>query len=207
MPRQLRPPLNVRIWEFVDRSENDKHWLWHGNFDHEGQPVVVLNKADWETFDIGTQFGTAAEEARSVKLTAARAMWGLLRGNVPLDRLVLRTCGARACVNPHHCTLGLVKDVQEQTIKRNRKPSGSKSVKAILTDRDVQAIVKRYSEGGISQKALGEQFGVSQVCVGQIITGETWASVTGIKKESVRSRWRRNKSRQLRPPKLRFRDA
>jgi len=206
MPRFLRPPLNVRIWEFVERADRCVHWLWHGNFDIHGQPVVVLNKADWETFNIKKRFGTKARKTPSTKLTAVRAMWGLLRGNVPLDKLVIRTCAEGACVNPYHCRLGLNKQVYEEVFKNGRKPSASASVKAVLNEEQVLQIVERYAEGDISQQLLGEEYGVSQLCVSQIVTGETWASVTGIQRDSVRSRWRRDKSREINPPKYRFRD-
>ena len=40
-----------------------------------------------------------------------------------------------------------------------------------LTDEEIR---KRYEAGGISQRALATQYGVTQGAVGFIVRGETW---------------------------------
>lgn len=46
-----------------------------------------------------------------------------------------------------------------------------------LTAREVAEIRSAYSLGGHTQEALGRRFGVSQVQVGRIVRGVSWAEV------------------------------
>jgi len=44
-----------------------------------------------------------------------------------------------------------------------------------LTESQVLEIQRQYSDGGISQRSLAKEFGVSQTMIGHIVRGENWA--------------------------------
>lgn len=49
--------------------------------------------------------------------------------------------------------------------------------RSILTRHDVDLIRSLYAAGGVTQKALGERFGVSRGMIGHIVRGKAWAHV------------------------------
>jgi hypothetical protein len=68
------------------------------------------------------------------------------------------------------------------------KPKGLPSRgKRKLTDAQVLAIVHRYRAGGISQKQLGADFGVSQVNISAIVNGRSyvWLTRIGLEQEQA----------------------
>lgn len=53
--------------------------------------------------------------------------------------------------------------------------SGERSSAAKLTQAHVDSIRKQYSEGGITQQALADQYGVSRPSISLIVNGKNWA--------------------------------
>ncbi len=70
---------------------------------------------------------------------------------------------------------------------------GSKQHMAILTEENVVEIWKLLNNSNISQKAIGERFGVKQITISNINTGRSWNHVTGLPK-TERTRKRKPKS-------------
>ena len=60
----------------------------------------------------------------------------------------------------------------ETRIKMNKSNTFKK-----LTEKDVIYIRKRYAEGGITQKKLGEMFGVGGKCISEIINRKNWKHI------------------------------
>lgn len=48
-----------------------------------------------------------------------------------------------------------------------------------LTAAQVAEIRRRYAAGGVFQRQLGEEFGVSQTCIGKIVRGQRWLVESG----------------------------
>jgi 5-methylcytosine-specific restriction endonuclease McrA len=53
---------------------------------------------------------------------------------------------------------------------------GERHHRARLTEADAVAIRARYAEGGISQRTLGQQYGVSRSAINHILLGKNWAA-------------------------------
>jgi hypothetical protein len=63
----------------------------------------------------------------------------------------------------------------QRTIRRLTPVRGERNPNAKLTAEQVAAIRAEYARGGISQQALGDRYGVSQVHIGQIVLYRKWA--------------------------------
>lgn len=51
---------------------------------------------------------------------------------------------------------------------------GEKHHKSKVTESEVQEIRRRYAQGGISQRKLGKQYGISGDAVNKIVNFKTW---------------------------------
>lgn len=81
---------------------------------------------------------------------------------------VCHNCDNRSCVNPDHMYWGTRSNNVADMIDRN-PPDRIK-----LTKEEAQKIKNIYVAGGITQKELGDQFGVSRETVSHIVQGRTW---------------------------------
>lgn len=84
------PPLRDRIDEKIDRSAgpNGCH-PWTGGFSQLGVPNISVGKSGG---------------------SARRRLWQIVNGELPRTRLVIMSCGNRACMNIEHMALQPVKD-------------------------------------------------------------------------------------------------
>lgn len=57
--------------------------------------------------------------------------------------------------------------------------SGEAAPHSKITEDDVVEIREEYAAGGVSQAEIGEDYGLTQRAVGQIVNGETWADAPG----------------------------
>ena len=168
--------------------------------------MVVTARIDWDTINIRRQFGSAIVPKPGHKLSAARVLWGLVRGNVPMDKLVIRTCSASTCVNPYHHRLGLRQEVQDEEIARNTKKRGAALTHAVLTEKDVRQILKQYFVDGMAQYRLANHYCVSKTTIFNIVHGESWNHVSGLPKLNYHNNYDKRERRAIKPPKVRFRD-
>jgi len=71
-----------------------------------------------------------------------------------------------------------------QSWRGNKRTSnniqGRNHYMSTLKEEDVQNIVKEYSSGGITQKALAMKYKVKQITISNIMTGKSWRWLTGI---------------------------
>lgn len=83
---------------------------------------------------------------------------------------------AGCCVNPSHLFLGTAKENMQDCKRKGRhsKPPSALG-KGKLTEQDVRRI--RELSPGVSQKALAEQFGVTQTNINYIVRRATWRHV------------------------------
>ena len=86
----MRRPLRDRLDEKIDRSAGPEACHpWQGHFGQLGCPYISLGKGGG---------------------SARRALWQLTHGELPRTRLVIMSCGNRACMNIEHMALRPVKD-------------------------------------------------------------------------------------------------
>ena len=109
---------------------------------------------------------------------AHRAAWERANGGIPYGQCVLHRCDNRKCVNPNHLFLGSRADNNADMMAKNRHRSpfgsGENAGHVKLNWPKVREIRDRYARGGISQRSLGAEFGVTQGAVKRIVNHQTW---------------------------------
>ena len=153
-----------RFWTHADSSGGtDACWPWTGYIGENGYGVVgIRGKAD----------------------KAHRVSYFIKHGRIDNDRLVLHRCDVRGCVNPAHLFLGTPEDNSQDAVRKNRNTRlyGEQNGKAKLTRAAVLAIRRLCGRGGVRQKAVAKQFGVSEATVSYVVNGGRWANLTGGRK-------------------------
>lgn len=120
---------------------------------------------------------------RDTSLMAHRFAWVLEHKRiVPSGLLVCHHCDNRLCVNPTHLFVGTNDDNMRDMVRKGRasrepRMQGEGHTLAVLTEREVRAIRRIYAAGGVSQKALGKRFGVSEGNIYMITKGKTWRHI------------------------------
>ena len=98
----------------------------------------------------------------------------------PKDRsqhgFVLHGCDNPICCNPGHFEISTLSKNQKDAYARElRTPMwGVNSPNAKLSAGEVRAIRSRYAEGGVTQNALAQEFGVTQTVIGLVTRGKTY---------------------------------
>lgn len=111
--------------------------------------------------------------------SAHRIAYTLWVGEIPDDTYVLHSCDNPPCCNHEHLFLGTQADnVKDMEAKgRRRNASGSGHGNTSLTEADVREIRHRYATGGVTQKTLADEFGMTQAGINHIIRRRSWRHV------------------------------
>lgn len=125
----------------------------------------------------GPHYGHLTVMGRTV--SSHKQAWILERGPVLAGLVIRHTCHNKKCCNVAHMVLGTAKDNYDDMIRAGRQnnPHGSMFSQAKLTEDDVPEIRREYSAGGISQRALGAKYGVTQMVISRIVRGVGWKHV------------------------------
>ena len=153
-----------RFWTRVDSSGGPEAcWLWTGYVSENGYGVFSVNGRGYK---------------------AHRVSYLIEHGRIENDRLVLHRCDVRACVNPAHLFLGTPKDNSQDAVRkgRNTKLYGEQNGKTKLTRAAVLAIRRICKRGGVYQKTVAKQFGVSEATVSYVVNGGRRGKFTGGKR-------------------------
>jgi hypothetical protein len=124
--------------------------------------------------------------------SASRIAWELTHGPIPDGLCVLHRCDNPPCCNPTHLFLGTVADNALDKANKGRvishfndplrRPhqnnSGENNPNAKLTNTEVKEISERYRLGGITQKQLQRDYGVSRSAIQRILHGISWRKRT-----------------------------
>ena len=102
-------------------------------------------------------------------ILAHRVAWEMENGPITGDLAVCHKCDNPPCVNPGHLFLGTKHENNTDMARKRRTLNGERRPQAKLTDAEVDEIRERYAAGGISQKDLGAQYGVSGSAVSAIV--------------------------------------
>ncbi len=152
------------FWSRVDKSGGeDACWLWTANNNGTGYGIMR-----W----------------RGKNQVASRISYELAHGSIPDGLCVLHACDNRACVNPLHLWVGTYKDNMQDMIKKGRQNNvrssiceGEKNPHAKLTTQQVIEIRRKYRIGDVSQRALGDEYGVSDTTICEIIKRQKWKCI------------------------------
>lgn len=112
---------------------------------------------------------------RGKRMRAHRvALWLATCLPVPQDKVVMHRCDMPLCVRPDHLAVGTQADNLMDMAAKRRSTHGERNRHARLTASQVQAIRERYAAGGIRQRDLAREYGVSQSHVSGLIAGRFW---------------------------------
>lgn len=110
-------------------------------------------------------------------------------GKIPPGKIVRHTCDNRLCCNPEHLILGThAENMADMVARGGRKGigSGSDNGRSKLTQEQAEEIRAIYAaqKGSrridrLSQAAIGEQYGISQHAVSQILMGRRYVAGAG----------------------------
>jgi hypothetical protein len=144
-----------RFWSRVNRSGGpDSCWPWTKHRDKKGYGRFAYSR------DANDRF-------------AHRLAWAFTHGH-PGELLVCHRCDNPPCCNPSHLFLGTVADNNADRDAKGRGNRGTKNGQVVLTEAQVCAIRSTYAAGGISQDALGKQYGIDQGHVSRIVNRKLW---------------------------------
>jgi hypothetical protein len=153
-----------RFWKQVDCSGGtDACWPWTGFLRESGYGIIGINYKEYKTH---------------------RVSYFIEHRQIEDDRFVLHRCDVRSCVNPAHLFLGTPKDNSQDAVRkgRNTKLYGEQNGKARLTRAAVLAIRRICKRGGVYQKTVAKQFGVSEATISYVVNGGRWGKLTSGKK-------------------------
>jgi len=105
---------------------------------------------------------------------AHRLSWQLAYGDIPDGMDVCHHCDNPDCVNPRHLFIGTRADNMQDAVNKGRVHLGEADGMSKLTREDVLGIRKLLVEGKRTQREIGADFGVSQMTVSYINTGQRW---------------------------------
>jgi hypothetical protein len=176
MPRKVipnhRPETSIveRFWRSVDkngpivRPELGPCWLWKLSVDHHGYGQIVSCKM---------------EDNTRLYLKTHRVSWEINCGPIPEGLGVLHKCDNPPCCNPEHLFLGDTDANMKDAASKCRLPRGKKHHNGRFTPEQVLEIRRLYQGGGITQRAIGERFGVTRSAILGILRKDNYAYVDG----------------------------
>lgn len=138
------------FWSRFDITDPDQCWVW---------PLVS------SSVTIGGRDYTCGQ--------AAYIFANGLRSLPPHVR-IFRRCGTEKCCNPRHFDL---RAVYPQTVIEDQPLPVYRPTTTKLTDAAVRAIRRRYAAGGVTQKQLAEEYGVSRTLISGIVRRVGWQHV------------------------------
>lgn len=150
-------PLAERFWPKVDRRGDDECWPWIG-----AKELAGYGKLGGD-IHLGGQ------------IKAHRASYEINIGPIPPGMCVCHRCDNPPCVNPNHLFLGTLAENNADKVRKGRGSTnrGGTNPKAKLTAEIVNTI-RRLRGDGLSQQAIGDIVGFSQVHVGKVLRGNCW---------------------------------
>lgn len=90
---------------------------------------------------------------------------------------ILHYCDNRKCVRDSHLYKGSQQQNMYDMCAKGRNAIGSKQGLSKLTEQVIPEIRKKYATGIYSQRYLGEQYGVDQSVISEVVNKKIWSHV------------------------------
>ena len=127
---------------------------------HHGWTVMPSGCWEWKGSLNGGGYGQLAVGTDRPEI-ATRVAYRAWVGPIPAGGAICHRCDNPPCINPAHLFLGTKADNNRDMRTKDRHAHGETSTAWKLTDVQVVEIRTRYAAGGVTQRALAEEFGVS----------------------------------------------
>lgn len=149
--------LKAMFWAKVAiTADDEKCWLWTGRCIKGG-----YGQKSWNN-----------------KLeTTHRISWMIAYGEIPDGLFVLHKCDVRNCVNPKHLFLGNHQINMDDMVTKGRSGKGENNSNHKLNANQVIAIRERYALGGVTCKAIAQEYGVIESHINSIVNRTRWEHV------------------------------
>lgn len=156
----------VRFMGSVAPADDRACWDWGGTINGSGYGILYL----------------VGSGRPRTQVLAHRLSWMLAnKKNIPDAQMMRHDCDNPKCVNPHHLRPGTAKDNAGDAKSRGRlkgtrhsKAKGEDSGRSKLTEDAVRSIRERYAAGGVTQKELGAEYGVTKSTICGVLNGRVW---------------------------------
>lgn len=158
MPKGIYQRLSAedRFWAKVNKKSDDECWEWQGSCHSNGYGTFWFQRAD---------------------ISAHRFSFLLHHGEISEGMFILHSCDNKPCVNPNHLSMGTPLDNSADMCAKGRKPRGTKSGCAKLTDEKVMEIRELFATGDYTLKEMGVLFDINFSHVHRIINFKSWAHI------------------------------
>ena len=157
-----RRPLSERFQRFLPPTPSaDECWVWQGALNDHGYGRI----------------GSGGGNRTRRRLLAHRVAWEIHHDEpVPSGMCVCHTCDNRACVNPAHLFLGTNADNMADKAAKGRaiRRTGASNPNTRLTEAQVLEVRRLWPVTTLSQRELGELYGVKRQTITNIISRENW---------------------------------
>lgn len=162
MPNQYSHIPEERFWSKVDTSGGpDACWPFRGRLSYDGYGLIKI----------------AGKNTRTHRFS-----WALAHPDEPIPPgiFVCHACDNPICVNPAHLWLGTNADNLADMVAKGRsfRPQGTLHNMAKLTDDQVRTIRARYAAGGVAQRRLAAEYGVSGRAILFVLQRKHWKHVS-----------------------------
>lgn len=158
-----RLSLAGRLWRRV--TFDDGCWEWTGHRTPKGYGDMGLGP---QSAGVGLVHRLSHE---------------LMKGPIPDDLCVLHSCDNPPCVRPEHLFLGTKadnnRDMDVKGRRRTKPCRGETNHNAVVSDADAATIREMYARRGLTQKQIGERFGITQSAVSLIVLGRRYTASAG----------------------------
>jgi hypothetical protein len=148
-------PAEERFWRNV--CDAGYCWEWTAGLDTGG-------------------YGQFKETPGESPKRAHRYSWVLHFGEIPNGLRVLHHCDNRKCVRSDHLFLGTSLNNAKDMIRKGRAryAAGEHAAHSKLTEAQAQEIRAAYVRGGVSHRALAEQYGINKSNITRLLGGRTY---------------------------------
>jgi hypothetical protein len=152
-------------------------------------PRTALAETFWQRVKVGPEcwgwlgftdrngYGRIGKPGTQRSLFAHRVSWELHHGALKKGQMVCHRCDNPPCTNPAHLFLGSQADNLADMRQKGREARGERIPSSKLTEAQVIDIRLRYRSGGVLQRELAAEYGVSQPTITDLLAGRTWKHV------------------------------